>query len=142
MDQHWCPVILQLLGYGVQTSAGGLSRVLHRFFAALSPDRALIARIWKGHDSAGQLKANFAGYLVCSGKSSLVLTLVALLVAHVFCKSKYLIPCGSWRPQHMGWKFLSELSRLRQIRDEIQFSTSQCDASADTRALRQSDTVR
>lgn len=28
MDQHWCPVILQLLGYGDRTSVGGLSWVL------------------------------------------------------------------------------------------------------------------
>ena len=65
VDQHWCPVLLQVLGYGAQTSViSGVSCVLHRFLCALSPDRALVVRIWKGHDNAVQLKANFAGYLL------------------------------------------------------------------------------
>ena len=64
VDQHWCPVVLQLLGYGARTSVGGLSWVLTRFLSALSPDRALIVRIWKGHDSKPQLKANFSAYLL------------------------------------------------------------------------------
>jgi hypothetical protein len=62
VDQHWCPVVLQMLGYGARTARSGLSRVLHKFPVALSPDRALIPRIWKGHDNAVQLKANFVSY--------------------------------------------------------------------------------
>ena len=35
VDQRWCPVVLQLLGYGAQQAGSGLSRVRHRFLAAL-----------------------------------------------------------------------------------------------------------